>query len=82
MYVTNRFTDDVDDPAQRGLPHGDGDGRARVSHGLATHQAFGAVHGYGAAGALAQVLCHLQNQPRRCQQSSSERTPISFLLRK
>lgn len=63
--LTNRLPDHVHDPAQRGLPHRDGDGRARVHDLLPAHQPLRAVHGDGAARALAEVLRHFEDQAGR-----------------
>ena len=53
---------DVEDPAERGVAHRNGDGRVGIRDDLPAHEAFGGVHRDGAHGALAQVLRHLENE--------------------
>ncbi len=60
--LVDRLADHVHDAAEGFVTHRNGDGRARVLHGLAAHEAFGRVHGDGAHGVLAEVLRHFEDQ--------------------
>ena len=54
--LVDRVADDVDDPSEGLLAHGDLDGGAGVHDGVAPHQTLGTVHGNGTDGVLSQVL--------------------------
>ena len=62
VALVDRLTEQVEDAAQSGLPHGNGDRTARVAHLHAARQAIGRVHGHAAHAVIAQVLLHLHHQ--------------------
>ena len=62
LLVVDRLADHVPDPAERGVPDGNRDRRARVDDVDPTREPIGRVHGHRADAVVAEVLLHLRNQ--------------------
>ena len=60
--LIHRLTDHVQDPAQSGTAHGNGNWTGSIGHLLTANQTFGRVHSDGTNCALAQVLGNFEHQ--------------------
>ncbi len=62
--LIDRLADHVHDAPEGGRADGHDDRAAGVDHILTAHETLSGVHGNGAHGVLAQVLCHFKHETR------------------